>query len=326
MTASQAGFIRLCSDQFPERDRVEAQRELFGRGILKIDLEPLPDSPFRVDMNLWALPDLGLASGNFSGMLAARPKHMVGGDELVFTVTQSGGGVFNMKSGEAEISNGSAVLVSGDEPGTFRHVASRMLTFRLSRNRLAPLIADLGSAMLKPIPPNAEALRLLVGYVGILQDEQALATPTLRELVVNHVHDLAALALGATRETATLANGRGVRAARLSAVKADILAHLTDRTLSLDAVAARQGISSVYVRKLFADDHGTFTDFVLGERLARAHRLLGDPLCDGRTISDIAFACGFGDLSYFNRAFRHRYGMTPSDVRTAAAIRRDKAR
>jgi AraC-like DNA-binding protein len=323
MAASQVGFIRLCSDQFPERDRVEAQREMFGRGILKIDLEPLPDSPFRVDMNLWALHDLGLASGNFSGMLAARPKHMVGGDELVFTVPQSGGGVFRMRSGEAEVSNGSAVLVSGDEPGTFRHVASRMLTFRLSRHRLAPLIADLDGAMLRPIPPNVEALRLLTGYAGILQDEQALATPELCELVVAHVHDLAAMALGATREAAMLANGRGVRAARLRALKADILAHLADRVLSLDAVAARHGISSVYVRKLFADDHGTFTDFVLGERLARAHRLLGDPRCDGRTISDIAFACGFGDLSYFNRAFRRRYGMTPSDVRAAAE---DKAR
>jgi AraC-like DNA-binding protein len=126
--------------------------------------------------------------------------------------------------------------------------------------------------------------------------------------------------------TARLAIGRGVRAARLRAVKTDILAHLTDRALSLDRVAARHGISSVYVRKLFADDNGTFTDFVLDGRLSRAHRLLGDPRCDGRTISDIAFDCGFGDLSHFNRAFRRRYGMTPSDARAGAAAREDKAR
>jgi AraC-like DNA-binding protein len=326
MAASQAGFLRLCSEQFPERDRVEAQREVFGRAILKIDLEPLPDNPFRVDMSLWALPDLGLASGTCSALLATRPKRLAGGDELVFTVAQSGGGVFNMRSGEAEISNGSAVLVSGDEPGAFRHAPSRLLTFRLTRNRLTPLLADLDSAMLRPIPPNSEALRLLTGYAGVLQDEQALATPELCELVAAHVHDLAALALGATRETATLANGRGVRAARLRAIKTDILAHLADRALSLDAVAARHGISSVYVRKLFADDQGTFTDFVLDGRLSRAHRLMGDPRSCGRTISDIAYACGFGDLSYFNRAFRRRYGMTPSDARAAAAARQDKAR
>jgi AraC-like DNA-binding protein len=35
----------------------------------------------------------------------------------------------------------------------------------------------------------------------------------------------------------------------------------------------------------------------------------------GLTISTIAFNCGFGDLSYFNRCFRHRFGATPSEVR-----------
>jgi AraC-like DNA-binding protein len=28
-------------------------------------------------------------------------------------------------------------------------------------------------------------------------------------------------------------------------------------------------------------------------------------------ISDIAYACVFADLSYFNRTFKHRFGETP---------------
>jgi AraC-like DNA-binding protein len=36
-----------------------------------------------------------------------------------------------------------------------------------------------------------------------------------------------------------------------------------------------------------------------------------------RTISAIAFAAGFGDLSHFNRAFRRHFGKTPSDTRWA---------
>ena len=34
-----------------------------------------------------------------------------------------------------------------------------------------------------------------------------------------------------------------------------------------------------------------------------------------RRISDIAFDCGFNDLSYFNRCFRRRFGLTPSAAR-----------
>jgi hypothetical protein len=43
-------------------------------------------------------------------------------------------------------------------------------------------------------------------------------------------------------------------------------------------------------------------------RLARAHRLLGDPRRGPEKISAVALDCGFGDVSYFNRAFRRRYG------------------
>ncbi|WP_079545515.1 helix-turn-helix domain-containing protein [Bradyrhizobium lablabi] len=56
----------------------------------------------------------------------------------------------------------------------------------------------------------------------------------------------------------------------------------------------------------------------LRERLARAHTALTDPRVANRPISNIAFANGFGDLSYFNRTFRRRYAASPSEVREAA--------
>jgi AraC-like DNA-binding protein len=49
-----------------------------------------------------------------------------------------------------------------------------------------------------------------------------------------------------------------------------------------------------------------------GGRLRKAADLLTCP--EGR-ISDIAFDCGFNDLSYFNRCFRRRFGLTPSAAR-----------
>jgi AraC-like DNA-binding protein len=61
----------------------------------------------------------------------------------------------------------------------------------------------------------------------------------------------------------------------------------------------------------------TFSEYVVGHRLARAHRMLNDPRHSKHTISAIALMVGFGDLSYFNRTFRRRFGMSPSDVRAA---------
>lgn len=79
---------------------------------------------------------------------------------------------------------------------------------------------------MKLIPANNEALWLLSRYVKLLRAQPTAMSPVLRHAAVAHARDLIALALGATRGGAEIALGRGVRAARLRAIKADILEHL----------------------------------------------------------------------------------------------------
>jgi AraC-like DNA-binding protein len=140
----------------------------------------------------------------------------------------------------------------------------------------------------------------------------------LRRLVTTHVHDLVVLTLGGMREAAELACGRGLRAARLSAVKADIANRLANEGLTVTDIASRQGVTPRYVQMLFEAEGTTFSEYTREKRLARAHRMLNDPALSDQTISAIALDAGFGNLSYFNRVFRRSYGVTPSDVRAAA--------
>ena len=76
------------------------------------------------------------------------------------------------------------------------------------------------------------------------------------------------------------------------------------------AVAAR--LSERYVNELLYEAGASFTVRLNELRLRKAADLLARP--EGR-ISDIAFDCGFNDLSYFNRCFRRRFGLTPSAAR-----------
>ena len=48
------------------------------------------------------------------------------------------------------------------------------------------------------------------------------------------------------------------------------------------------------------------------EELARADRLIDEP---ANTIAEIAFKCGFNNLSNFNRIFKKYKGYTPHDFR-----------
>jgi AraC-like DNA-binding protein len=140
--------------------------------------------------------------------------------------------------------------------------------------------------------------------------------PDVRHLLVAQLCDLVAVTLGATRDAAAAAEGRGLRAARLRAIKADIEGNLVHGgDLSPSAVARRQNVSQSYIRKLFEGEDTSFSEFVLSRRLLRAHRLLVDPSRVEESITSIAFGVGFGDLSYFNRAFKRFYGVTPSEIR-----------
>jgi AraC-like DNA-binding protein len=90
--------------------------------------------------------------------------------------------------------------------------------------------------------------------------------------------------------------------------------HLHRPDLRAEAVAAHLGVSPRYVHMLFEAEGLSFLEYVFAERIARAHETHRD-----RTISAIAFAVGFSDLSHFNRTFRRRFGRTPTEVRADVA-------
>jgi AraC-like DNA-binding protein len=218
--------------------------------------------------------------------------------------------------------HGEAIILTGAEPASFGGPAQNSVSLlRVPARFLSPLVGDLEAAYGRAIPADNRALQLLIRYLGILEEAEAFVVPDLRRQAVTHIHDLMAFAIGATRDAAEIATLQGGRAARLRVIKEDIVSHLDQADLSVAAIAARHGVMPRYVQRLFEDGGMTFTDYVLAQRLTHAHRLLTDARHAGRKISAIAYGTGFGDLSYFNRAFRQRYGITPSDLRAAARVR-----
>lgn len=308
--------LRLSTKQFPGRGAVDAFREIFGRTILRIDMEPVQDHPLEADMTLRAFSGFGMASGVLSPMRNHHASGLIDHDDLVLVMIRKGVGVLEQRGRSVEIGEGEVALTDNSEPGTFTgHGPTHVVNLRLNRALLAPHLADLGGALLAPVIADSPALHLLKGYAASLDDTASLTTPELRRAVATHIHDLAALAIGATKDATDIANLRGVRAARLRAIKADIAAQLSDGRLSAEAIALKHGITPRYMRMLFEAEDTSFSEFVLRQRLQRAYRMLTDPLHLGRPISSIAFDCGFSDLSYFNRTFRQRFQATPSDLR-----------
>ena len=85
------------------------------------------------------------------------------------------------------------------------------------------------------------------------------------------------------------------------------------RREEVDAADGRVGMSPFHFLRVFARVLGvTPHQYLIRARLRRAARLLTDR---SRSITDIAFDVGFGDLSNFVRSFHRAAGVSPRGFR-----------
>ena len=214
---------------------------------------------------------------------------------------------------------GDGMLLVYRHPSRVHFRQATYLSLRVPLGALAMLV-DVESAAGRRIRGDTAPLQLLRRYVASLPER--LTDPALGGLVATHVHDLMALAIGATGEGREIARGRGVRAARLAAIEADLT---LDASLSIDEIARRQGVTTRYVQILFEDAGTTFGEFVTARRLDAARAMLRSPRYAQWSVAGIAFEAGFKDLSHFNRRFRQRFGLTPREFRLHGTAERTPA-
>ena len=296
---------------FAPCERIAAWRDAYGQTIAKLEFEPVSEAAFDVEATLRSLPGLGIASMTTEGLSFSKPRALTGSDDLVVVTVDAGGYSGSQLGREVQLGPSEAVMRLDGEVASGR-IFGRLGLIRVPIQAIAPMVGDISESIQRRIPAMTDALQLLRPYVRVVKDN---VTPELQRLTVTHVYDLVALMFGATRDAAEVARGRGVRAARLRAIKDDISRNLAHGDVTVGAVALRHRVSPRYVQRLFEHEGITFTEYVLAERLAYIHRLLTDPHRVSEKIVSLAFDAGFNDLSHFYRAFRRRYGASPSDVR-----------
>ncbi len=83
--------------------------------------------------------------------------------------------------------------------------------------------------------------------------------------------------------------------------------------IRLENCAAIAGMTPSAFSRFFKQHTGrTLMEYVIDTRLGVAARMLVDTTL---SVSEICFACGFNNLSNFNRTFKSRRGYTPRDFR-----------
>ena len=319
--STRSAPFRFSTKPLPVEERVRLVRELNERGTLPLRLQPLErQQPLDVAVVQRSFPGLGVLSATMAGLrqdgTSAAPAGHVG-DDLFLGINLSGSSLARQRGREVEVRQGEGFLMSRAHGGFTidRSTPVRFVGLRLPHTALTPLVRGLDDCVNQIILRESGPLRLLAQYLDFIMLDGTDVAPEVQRLIVTHVFDLAGMAVGSTTDARHVAEGRGVHAARLLAIKADIAKHLDDCQLSVGAVADRHKVTPRYIHKLLEGEGVTFSELVLTQRLMRAHRMLTDPRFTNCPVSTVAYDVGFGDLSYFNRAFRRRYSATPTEVR-----------
>jgi AraC-like DNA-binding protein len=317
-TGRAVSRIHFSTRDRPKSERVPFWCELFGKNVIRTRIELASETRFDAQSTLLSAPGLRVHWSSYSaGARVLRPRELISAsdDNIALLIDRDGTAAFSQAGHEVTLEPGGGVAVLQTEPASMVFPRVRYMAVMAPLKALCHVTHSVEDRAGHHIPSSTEALGLLAGYVDLLKHDPYPRDRELTALTVAHVHDLMALALGATRDGAILARGRGVRAARLKAIQVYIFENLAMHDLSVQSVAAHHRLSPRYIHMLFEGQGITFSTFVREQRLLHAQHMLRSPCHAERSISSIAFAVGFGDVSNFNRCFRKRFGASPTEVR-----------
>ena len=311
----------LSTDMLPrdldDRQRFLSFAELFEHFSNTGELDPSSDVPFRAAMNSIHIGTtmLGRCDGTFTTVRRERRQVLETNDDRYCLARNTGDRESQVihRGREFTLRPGAMVLLKLDEPFFCADGAShkRFTNVHLPMATLKAMAAGVDDLVGRELEPGG-ALSLAMDYSDLLLrhpgavDEAGMA-------IAAHLTDLVALGLGARGDLALAARRGGLRAIRLEAVLMILEKRFTEPDFSAQKLAAAAGLSERYVNELLYEAGASFTMRLNELRLRKAAELLTR---GGESrISDIAFDCGFNDLSYFNRCFRRRFGLTPSAAR-----------
>lgn len=316
-------FSHFSIAEFPGSGRSEALEEIFSP-LCGVDIE-VANASSQVDARVFDLPGLAVADSTFSDHRATRShRHLVDGDDsMVLVFPRFGTVCFEYRGGSSDTcSAGGAYLLPLNHPFvSSSNDTLRVTSLGLPASWIESRLKNPDSVIKTELSVSGRSeVAILLGYVDMLMSTGPLTSVDAERLSAVHLLDLVGLVMDTKEETAHVAQGRGLKQARFTLMRKYINANMGRPDISINTVALEFAVSPQYVRQLFRESGTTFSDFLNGVRLDWVHRQLLLSKQSRQSISSLAYQVGFNNLAWFNRIFRSRFGMTPTEVLECSAV------
>jgi AraC-like DNA-binding protein len=307
----QSPTLRASTDQLPAADRFSYWADVVAQTFVPLECESPVRRAFSASIRHRRIGRIGITDVRASaqrvrrtaGKIAQAPR-----DDMIVVVNVAGECAVGQRTDAALLSAGEGAIVSACEPYFFDFPQA----FR-------QLVLKVPPSLLSAVPRRDHGFRLAGGPANLLRhlafaildspEAGAVAEEVAVERAMLELLRSAAVRDSAGKQTAHEASARYEEACGY------ILRNLSDPALNPAAVAAHVGLSARSLARLFALNGRTIERSIWSRRLSAARDDLANPDLAHRSITDIAFACGFNDTAHFSRSFSHAYGMTPRQFR-----------
>jgi len=301
---------------------VDELRQALGSIYRDIRIEPGDNSAeFSALFNSCKLENVGLSYARYPALSIALGSPIVFKQYFVLQGTLS----LTVGNSTAAVEPDQSVTVSPptESHQTRVHGSYERIGLRLNPEPLTKMLsAMIGAPIGKPLRvnplqdlkrPEAQSLRRLVLYV--LDELSATACPPF--LMLRHIEQalIVAFLSGNKHNYSHLLEQTPANAApwQVRRVEEYIEAHW-DQPINVADLATAAGVSARSVFRAFKKSRGLSPmDFVKQIRLRQAKQMF-DRADAGTTVTDVAYACGFGDLGRFSREYCRSFGERPSEA------------
>lgn len=301
------------------RDRLAYWYDVACKVFVEHECRVKTPSHFDVTMQHAPLGDLGVVNIESHGLTFAEvtARNIANAENNVFflCLQLSGGATLGQDGREAVLKPGDFVLLDAERPYTCRYTAGwQQIIIKIPHRALKARLTASSELTALAVRDTRSIGGLASGFIRMVPDHIGAMHAAAKTQVAEQVLDLAALALASETEgdRPSVSSGRSLT---LLMLRAAIENRLSDPRLDPSSAAAAAGISVRYANMLLSQQGTSLQRLIMSRRLEHCPRALEDPAQAQRTITDIAFAWGFSDLSHFDRRFKAEFGCSPRDYR-----------
>lgn len=298
------------SDRFSPRERIDAYESFFAGKLSPLRVELAGEDPFLVRADVRAVHDLSMVRLTGSGYITERTSYEVSRQRRHFhaAVIHLGGQPrIESRTGTSQARAGDVSILSSMNTARFG-VESRF------DHIIIPLPQRFPWAQVvvpeKVVPASNPMRSVVFDFVASVYAQADRLSPSAAAMLANSVAELMFAML--CEEPLRLPTSTSLRAALFDRASRIIASRVHDPDLHPDGVARQLGVSMRMLQRIFQENGTTVAQRITTSRIEKSSTMLVDGRTRKWTITQIAFACGFGDLTTFERSFSAVKGMTPT--------------